>query len=106
MYDVTGWASRRWTNRIATSGRLDARYWGNIHGADPQLNELISPMNRPDLQRGGRLDLLFGVNYYGLDRLIPGQRLSIEAGAPIYQQLRGPQLGTNWLLNFNWSIMF
>jgi hypothetical protein len=106
MYDVTAWASRRWTSRIATSARLDGRYWGNIRGADPRLNQMISPMNRPDLQRGDRLDLLFGVNYYGLERLLPGQRLSVEAGAPVYQQLRGPQLGTNWLLNFNWSLMF
>lgn len=106
MYDLTGWASRRLTERFAASARLDARYWGNIHGADARLNQLISPMNRPDLQRGDRLDLLFGVNYYGIDRVIPGQRLSIEAGAPIFQSLRGPQLGTNWLLNFNWSIMF
>jgi len=106
VYDVTGWASRRLTERFAVSARLDGRVWGNIHGADPRLNQAISPMNRPDLQRGERLDLLFGLNYYGIDRVIPGQRLSIEAGAPIYQSLRGPQLGTNWLLNFNWSIMF
>jgi hypothetical protein len=106
VYDVTGWASRRWTERFATSARLDSRVWGSIRGADPRLNQGLSPMNRPDLQRGERVDLLFGLNYYGLDRILPGQRVSVEAGAPVYQHLRGPQLGTNWLLNFNWSIMF
>lgn len=104
--DVTTWLSRRWTQRIGTSVRLDYQAWGNIRGADPRLNTALSPTNDPNSQGGTRLNILFGINYYLPAMRIPGQYISVEAGAPVFQSLDGPQLGQNWVIIAGWNIIF
>ena len=104
--DLTAWIARRWGDRVSTSFRVDNQWWGNVRGADPRLNTTLSPTNDPNLQGGTRVDLLFGVNLFLPNTRLPGQRFSIEAGAPVYQSLSGPQLGTNWLLNAGWNLVY
>ena len=103
--DVTAWLSRRWGQRFGTSARFDAQGWGNVRKADPRLDPTLAPTNRPDLQGGARLNLLFGLNYYLPAQLFPGQLFSIEAGAPLFQSLEGPQLGLDWTLFAAWNLM-
>ena len=103
--DLTAWLARRWIDRLGTSARLDAQGWGNVRRADPRLDPTLAPTNRSDLQGGARLNLLFGLNYYLPATLIPGQIFSIEAGAPIFQSLEGPQLGLDWTLFAAWNLM-
>jgi hypothetical protein len=104
--DITAWIARRWGERASTSFRLDSQLWGNVRGADPRLNTALSPTNDPNAQGGDRIDLLFGVNLFFPGTRLAGQRLSIEAGAPVFQSLSGPQLGTNWLLNTGWNLVW
>ena len=49
---------------VGASVRIDGQGWGNVRGADPRLNTSLSPTNRPDMQGGTRLNLLFGINYF------------------------------------------
>ncbi len=74
--------------------------------ADGDLNTALSPTNDPNLQGGSRLNALFGINYYLPAGRIPGQVLSIEAGAPVFQSLDGPQLGLQWILVAGWNLLF
>jgi len=106
--DTTAWGAWDWYNWISTSARLDWQFWGNIDGADPALNPALVPTADPDLRGGNRLDLLFGLNFL-VDRgprFIKGQRLAIEMGFPIYQDLDGPQLGTDFILTAGWQYAF
>lgn len=48
----------------------------------------------PNLQGGTRIDLLAGVSFQ--PPFLSGQNLLLEAGAPVYQSLDGPQLKTTF----------
>jgi hypothetical protein len=106
VVDLTPWIMRRFGSRWAGSARLDEQIWGHIRGADPRLDPALTQVNRPDLQGGRRLDMLFGLNYYLPDGRFPGQRLQIESGIPIYQSLHGPQLRARWILNVGWNMIW
>ena len=104
--DLTSWISRRFGEMISTSFRLDWQWWGNVRNADPRLDQALSPTNDPLLQGGNRLDALFGINLFLPNTRLPGQRISVEAGAPAYQSLNGPQLGTSWLMTAGWNWVY
>ena len=105
---LTAWASRRWTDCLSTSARLDAHWNGTIRGADPNLNTDLSPANQANAQARQYLNGLLGVNYL-LSR--PGhrireQRLFLESGVPLYQWVEGQQVGLTWILNAGWGMAY
>lgn len=103
--DATAWGAWDWFNWISTSARADWQSWGNIDGANPALDPEMMPCADPKLQGGDRLDLLLGLNFYVPEgpTLIKGQRLFAEFGLPVYQNLDGPQLETDWVLWLGWQ---
>jgi hypothetical protein len=104
--NLTGWLARRLTENVSLSTRLDGNLWNNLFGADPRLNPLLVPTNRPDLQGGRRIDLLFGMNLFVPGDYVPGQWFSVEGGIPVYQSLFGPQLKTGWTINAGYNLRF
>lgn len=109
---ATGWVSRRLSAWSAVSLRLTASTWGNVDGRDKKMPVIAMgplagrPMSAPadpDAQGGSRIDLALGLNLWHTES---GSRFAIEAGAPVYQRLDGPQLGTEWFvtagLQFAW----
>ena len=60
----------------------------------------------PGRRGGARVDLLAGINLAGTQGVLKGQRVFAEFGMPIYQNLDGPQLETDWLLNIGVQIRF
>jgi hypothetical protein len=46
---------------------------------------------------------LFGVNLIGQRGAICGHRLAAEFGVPVYQNLNGPQMETDWTLTVGWQ---
>jgi len=63
----------------------------------------IFPTADPNLRGGERIDLNLGINIYQSKGKYKGHRFAIEAGAPIYQSLDGPQLETDFLFSAGWS---
>jgi hypothetical protein len=104
--DLTAWLARRLSDNLSLSARLDGNIWGNIFGADPRLNQLLVPTNRPDLQGGRRIDLLFGMNLFVPGNYLPGQWFSVEGGIPVYQSLFGPQLKADWTITAGYNLRF
>jgi hypothetical protein len=96
-YRLSAWTAWKWTEWLSLSARIDGQRWENIVGADPSLDPMDEPTKDPTVQGGRRLDLLLGVNFYAPGGLLKGARLAVEAGAPMYQSLNGPQLQTDWL---------
>jgi hypothetical protein len=75
-----------------------------VKGADPTLDKTLSPLNDNKRVGGTTLELGPGVNV-----LLPiwgGQRLSVEALFPIYEDLDGPQLGRDMTITAGWQWIF
>ena len=105
-FNLTGWVSRAWTPDWQTSLRLDAQWWGNIHGSDKKIPAMmigIVPTADPDLRAGRRVDLLVGAAFTPQAGLLCGHRLALEVGRPVYQNLDGPQLETDWSATLGWQ---
>ncbi len=105
-YRGSAWVAYGVTDWLAPSLRLDGKVWENITGADPALAHNTTPEGRTDLRAGGRLDFLLGLNLYVPKGMLKGNRLMVEGGFPIYQDLKGPQLGTAWMISLGWSYAF
>lgn len=100
-YELSAWGARKLTDWTSGSLRLRWKQWFNIHGRDPALNPNMVPTADPNLRAGRRLDLLFGANVFAPDGPLEGFRAQVEAGLPVYQWLKGPQLETDALVSVN-----
>jgi hypothetical protein len=100
-FHATGWIGRTLLPWLSASARLDWNWWGNIDGADPDLNPRMVPTADPDLRAGSRLDGLAGLN------AVAGRHaFMIEGGIPLHQDLDGPQLETDWVLSAGYQLAF
>lgn len=104
-HTVTGWVAYQFAPWVSTSFRAAYMSWGSIDGADPQIGGPVQTAN-PDFFGGDRLDLIGGVNLIVPDGPLKGHRFALEAGAPVYQNLNGPQLETDWILTLGWQKAF
>lgn len=105
-YRVGLWSARRWTDWLSTSVRFNLEGFGNVDGADPLLNPTLVPTADPDRRGGTRIDILAGVNVIGRNGVLKEQRGFVEFDVPIYQNLDGPQLETDWLLSAGFQLKF
>jgi hypothetical protein len=104
--ETTAWAALPLCDWLSVSGRVLYRYNGNIHGADDGLNPAAVPTADPALRRGHAVDLLGGLNLLVPLGPLGRHRLGFEAGAPVYQDLDGPQLETDWRIMVGWQRAF
>ncbi len=105
-YGLQGWVGYAVTDWFAPSLRINGRNWGNVHGADPDIDSTFDPEGDPHRQGGRRVDLLLGTNFYVPTGLLKGTRVNIEAGLPIYESLEGPQLSTRWIFSAGLTYSF
>lgn len=96
--DATGWAAVKLYDWLSFSGRFAGSVWGDINGFDPDLNPGMVPTADPRRRGGARLDAGVGLNIYAPEGKLEGMRLAVEALWPVYQDLEGPQLETDWTL--------
>ncbi|MEM8953032.1 MAG: transporter [Verrucomicrobiota bacterium] len=94
------WGAWETTPFLSLSTRFSISSWGNIDGVDRSLvtPPTVVPTADPNLRGGTRVDWAGGVNFLFTDGFLKGARLAFEAGLPLYQDLDGPQLGTDWFL--------
>ncbi|MDA0206282.1 MAG: hypothetical protein O3A53_19810 [Acidobacteria bacterium] len=107
---ATSWAARKLGDRVSASVRLTSERWGNIQGADPAFVGAVMMRMVPtvftDLRGGSRVDIGGGINTY-LKRSRPGQiRLALEVSRPIYQNLDGPQLESDYQVMIGTQFLF
>lgn len=105
-WQATAWLARSWTSWFTTSLRLDWRDWNDIHGDDDALNPRMVPTADPDLRAGRRLEALLGASFLVGRGPLAGNRFAVEAGWPVFQSLRGPQLEADWRLVAGWQLGF
>jgi hypothetical protein len=78
----------------------------DISGSDGGRNPRMTPAADPDRRGGRRLDLLGSVNLLVPKGPLEGHRFALEAGLPVFQDLRGPQLGEDWSITVGWQYAF
>lgn len=105
--EATGWFAVKPAERASLSVRVLARRFGNYSGADAAYgNPMMAPTVRADLRGGTRVDLPLGLNVYFPDGPLKGHRIAAEWSLPLYQDLDGPQLQTDWILMVGWQKSF
>lgn len=105
-YELMAWISRKMSRSVSTSFRMSGKKWGNITGVDSRLNANMIPTADADLRSGERVDVFLGIDYVKQEGLFAGHRLAIEFGLPVYQSLRGPQLGVGLQGTIGWQAAF
>ncbi len=102
---LTAWGTYLWKPWISTSARVAGQTIDKISGQNP---DIVAPVQTadPDNHGGERVDVLFGMNLIGQTGVLAGHRLALELGAPIYQDLNGPQLETDWSLTVGYQKAF
>ena len=95
------WGVVRVLGGLSASVRADWEKQNEIDGFDRDLQPPIDPSEDPELQDG----ILLAVAP-GLSMEVPalaGQRLGVEVGIPVYQDLDGPQLERDWTFKAGWQ---
>lgn len=103
QYDFSTWGNWKWTDSVSPFIKMNLKIWKNINGSDPELNPATVPTADPDLRGGEQIDLNLGINIYQSKGKYKGHRFAVEAGAPVYQSLDGPQLETDFLFSAGWT---
>ena len=105
-FNLTSWVARDWTSQFSSSVRVNGEWWSNIDGSDQKLSPMapgIVPTADPNKRAGRRFDLLVGASFVPDSGWFEGQRFAAEFGAPVYQNLDGPQLETDWVFTLGWQ---
>lgn len=105
-YEVSCWVARNLNENASVSLRLKGEITGNIDGRDNDLNVALSPTARPDLRGAKSVGILVGFNLLAKRESLSGHRLAGELGLPLYQDLDGPQLKSDYrfVLGWQWAI--
>lgn len=104
-HSVTAWVGYQFAPWISASFRANYMAQDAIDGSDPAIGGPVQTAH-PEFFGGERLDLLGGVNLVVPSGPLKDHRFALEAGAPVYQDLNGPQLETDWILSVGWQKAF
>ena len=104
-HELTAWVAYQWAPWISTSLRIAGSTQSEIDGIDANI---VGPVQTADPGNygGERVDLFGGVNLAFQDGALKGHRLAFEFGAPIYQDLNGPQMETDYMFTIGWQKAF
>jgi hypothetical protein len=106
-FNLTTWIARNWTSQFSSSLRVNGEWWSNIDGSDRKLSPMapnMVPTADPNKRAGRRFDLLVGASFSPASGWFAGQTIATEFGAPVYQNLDGPQLETDWTVTVGWQL--
>ena len=105
IHTLTAWASYQFAPWISASARIASETQNRISGIDATI---IAPAQTadPNFQGGDRVDLLFGFNLVGQSGFFTGHQIAVEFSFPIYQDLNGPQMKTDWHMTMGYQKAF
>ena len=101
ILEINGYGKYSVNKALTLSGRLEILDWDKIDGQDPLINPMMSPAGDPNATGGTRADLLFGISGHFAEY----HMISVEVGAPIFQDLNGPQLETDLIYSIGYQYM-
>jgi len=102
---MTNWVAYQFAPWISASVRTAYTSQGDIDGIDPNIVAPVQTAN-PENYGGEMLELFGGINTVVTEGPLKGHRFALEAGAPVYQDLNGPQMERDWSLTAGWQYAF
>lgn len=105
-FSASGWAAYEWSPGLSGSVRLAAERWGNVRGADDELDPSATPAADAKKQSGERVDAALGLNWMPASGFLEGGLVGLELGAPLAQDLVGPQLAQDWFATLGVTLSF
>jgi hypothetical protein len=108
QYSATSWIAYEFFKWMSCSVRMDAAITDKIYGYDPNIALLMNndPSSNTINYGGKSANAFIGINMYTPQGRLKGNRLSVEYGLPVYQNLNGIQLSQHGTLYAGWSISF
>ena len=102
------WLSRKITTSVAVSTRLEVQSWKDYDGHDDDLEamKMMNPVADSELRSGTRADVYLGLTYLFTEGALKNQNFSIEVGTPVFQNIDGPNLETDYKLIAGWQFRF
>lgn len=100
--EFTVWAAKNLTHDLSFSLRLDANKWGGV-SADFDIYPELAMEN---LRGGERVDLLAGLNFIMPSGPLKGNRLAVEFGKPLYQDVNGAATESDYRMTVGWQLAF
>ncbi len=104
-FHATAWASYAASDAASFSARLAARTIGDIDGRDARIAAPVQTAD-PANYGGERVDFAVGANLAGQSGGLRGVRLAAEVAFPIYQDLNGPQMASDWMATIGLQYSF
>ncbi|MCB9908388.1 MAG: transporter [Planctomycetes bacterium] len=98
------WAGARLLGDLTGTVRVQGDWWGDFHGADPDLDPARNPGEDALRQGGDRVNVYGGLSYEWSEKHT--NRLELEVGAPVEEWLDGPQLSQELSLLVGWRVNF
>jgi hypothetical protein len=95
---LTGWVGYTLFPGITATARAAGTVQDKIQGNDPQIFGRMQGAN-PAWYGGEVVNMFGGIEVAGHEFGLGHTRFAIEAGAPVYQNLNGPQMGQDWQVN-------
>lgn len=102
---LNAWTSWSPAPAWSMSLRAEAKVTGSVEGRDVRIAAPVQTAN-PDFSGGERISAYAGLNWVGQRGVLAGHRLAVEAGAPVYQDLNGPQMEQDWTVTIGWQYAF
>ena len=105
-FDASAWGAVRLLAGWSASLRLGWQKQNNIRmqGRDLTVDPILDPSDNPK-KRGGTLIIVSPGLTFELPRF-GNQRLAVEFGIPVHQDLDGPQLKQDWSVKAGWQWAF
>ena len=103
-YGATVWVAKNLNEYASLSLRIDGEIRGKIEGSDEELNPRMVPTARADLSGRKSIRGVMGFNLYKPKGTFSGNRLAVEIGWPLYQDLDGPQLKSDYSFTIGWQL--
>ena len=104
--DATVWGSRKITDSLSASVKIDHTCQEEIDGSDPRLDArrmMDSPTFDPESQGRDLTSVGLGLNYYFQSGALKGHRIAAEWETPIHQKVNGVQLELDSTWTVGWQ---
>ena len=111
-FELISWAGYNLAEWFGLNGGLSYAYAGELQGSQKDLN-MNAPMGRRsvttafgDNYGGERIDLILGINLLNPTGYLEGHRLAFDLRLPVWCDLNGYQLESDYALTFGWQKAF
>jgi hypothetical protein len=111
VFGATTWVGSNLNEWIGINTGLNYTYTSKLKGSQDDVGTMgpngKSVTTAYESNTGGeRLDAIFGINLYVPTGSLKGQRIAIDLRLPLWQDLNGYQLETDYALTLGWQMAF